>query len=96
MSMDWEIEELAYRAMGKTEEEMEDAVNNGDIDEALFEKYEVSFDQYCTIVEDLLPFTPKLEYALSGTKSHAFIDCEEGRAIVKLEAMIISNGKNNS
>ena len=88
MSMDWDIEELAYRAMGKTEEEAEKAVNDGDIDEALYEKYEISFEQYRDIVKDLLPFTPQIKAAISGTLFHAFVDVKQSRAIVKIDAEV--------
>ena len=86
MSIEWDIEELAYRAMGKTEEEAEKAVNDGDIDEAIFEKYEISFEQYSKIVKDLLPFTPQIQGGITGELFHAFVDVKQKRAIVKLEA----------
>ena len=85
MSIEWDIEELAYRAMGKTLEEAEAAINDGDIDEALLEKYEIGFDQYSQIVKDLLPFTQKVRSALTGKWSHAFVDVKEGRSIVKID-----------
>ena len=89
MSMDWDIEELAYRAMGRTEEEAEKAINDSeDIDDALYEKYEVSFEQYKEIVKDLLPFTPQIKAAVSGTLFHAFVDVKQSRAIVKVDAEV--------
>ena len=86
MSIEWDIEELAYRAMGKTEEEAEKAINDGDIDEAIFEKYEISFEQYSQIVKDLLPFTPHIQGGITGNLFHAFVDVKQQRAIVKVEA----------
>ena len=83
MSIEWEIEELAYRAMGKTEAEAEAEINNGDIDDAIYEKYETSFETYCEIVKDLLPFTPKVQSALSNESFNAFVDPNEPRCIVK-------------
>lgn len=85
MSIDWDIEQLAYRAMGNTEDEAEIAINEGDIDEAIFEKYEISFEQYCKVVKDLLPFTPQVRSGLSDNLFHAFVDVEQQRAIVKLD-----------
>jgi hypothetical protein len=61
MSIEWGIEELAYRAGGKTEDETEAAINDGDIDEFIYEKYEIDFDTYFKIVQDLIPFTPAWE-----------------------------------
>lgn len=87
MNIEWDIEELAYMAMGKTEKETEAAINDGDIDESIFEKYDTSFDIYCEIVKDLLPFTPKIKAGISGNIYHAFVIEENGsgRAIVKSE-----------
>lgn len=82
---DWDIEELAYRALGKTEEEAENEINNGDIDEAIYEKYDCSFETYCLIVNDLIKFTPLVRSPLTDKCFHAFVDNEQQRAIVKLE-----------
>lgn len=88
MSIDWDIEELAYRVMGKSEDETETAINTGDIDDAIFEKYEINFDQYCKIVKDLLPFTPQIKAGISGDIFHAFVDTKACRAIVKLDSKL--------
>lgn len=85
MSIEWDIEELAYRAMGKTNEQAEAAINDGDIDQAIFDKYEISFEQYCEVVKDLLPFTPAVKAGLSGKAFHAFVDAERQCAIVKID-----------
>lgn len=84
MSLEFNIQELAYRAMGKTEQEKEDALNNGDIDEAIYEKYDTDFETYCGIVRDLLPFTPLIEAGISGKSFHGFVDNAESRFIVKI------------
>lgn len=86
--MVWDIEELAYRAMGNTEEQTEKAINEGDIDDAIYEKYETDFDTYCKIVEDLLPFTPQIKAGISGEIYHAFVDVEQSRAILKMKPEI--------
>jgi len=83
MSIEWDIEELAYRAMGKTDEEAEKEINDGDIDQAIYDKYECSFETYCAIVKDLIKFTPKVSSPLTGKSYHAFVDIEQQRAIVK-------------
>jgi hypothetical protein len=36
MSIEWDIEELAYRAMGKTDKQAEEAINDGDIVQSYF------------------------------------------------------------
>jgi len=80
----YDVEELAYRAMGKTEKEAEELMENGDIDEFVYGEYGCDFETYCLIVRDLLPFTPVVTAALTGSKFHAFVDAEQQRAIVKL------------
>lgn len=82
----WDIEELAYRAMGKTDAEAEDAINNCDIDDVVYEKYDCSFESYCKIVSDLVKFTPTVKCALTGKLFHAFVDSEQRRTIFKIEA----------
>ena len=87
MSIEWDIEELAYRAMGKTDDEASEEINDGDIDNALYERYEVSFEQYSDIVKDLLPFTPQIQGGITGELFHAFVDIKQQRAIVKGKAL---------
>jgi len=83
--MDWDIEELACFMMGKTEAETEEILNNGTVDDLLYDKYGIGFDTYCAIVKHLLPFTPVVTSELLGTKYHAFVngDC----CIVRLEVV---------
>jgi len=85
MNNKWDIEELAYRAIGKTDEEAEKEINNGDIEQAVYDKYECSFETYCSIVNDLLKFTPLVSSPLTGKNYHAFVDTEQHRVIVKLD-----------
>jgi hypothetical protein len=44
MNLEWEIEELACLACGKSEEETDNIINSACVDDMLYEKYEVSFD----------------------------------------------------
>lgn len=85
MSIEWDIEELACRAMGMSQEQAGEAINSGDIDQALYDKYGMNFEQYVNVVKDLLPFTPQVRSALSGNAFHAFVDTEKGAAIVKID-----------
>lgn len=73
MSIDWGIEELACAACGKSEDETDEIINNSEVDDILHEKYGVDFEMYCAIVKDLLPMTPTVKAALSGTEYHAFV-----------------------
>jgi len=85
LSKEFDIEDLFYHALGKTEEEVEDLLNEGDIEEEMSKKYNISFEQYCDIVIDLLPFTVPF-LGLDKNQYHAFVDHEKRRAIVKLQA----------
>ena len=83
----WDVEELALRAMGKTEEEKDEFINNdGDIDEALLAEYGTDLENYARIVEDLLPFTAQVQSGISGDLYHAFLDSEALMTIVKMKA----------
>ena len=87
MSIEWDIEELAYRAMGCNEEEAEENINNGDIEIAIEEKYGIDFETYCEIIKDILPFTPQVHSGIEGNLYHAFVDVKKQRAIVKQKVM---------
>lgn len=84
--IEWEIDELACAVCGKNEEQTEQIINNGGIDEMLYEKYEISDEQYYNIIEDLMPFLPLVQAAISGTRYHAFLRPTEQRMLVKQEA----------
>lgn len=83
MSLEWDIEELAGYVLGKSEEKVEEMINNSNTDDELNEKYGVDFDTYCSIVKDLLPFTPTVQAGLSGDHFNAFVIAKEQRMIVK-------------
>lgn len=83
MSLDWDIEELACKMLGKTDEETEEIIeSNRELDNLLYDKYDVGFATYAQIVEDLLPFTPVVNTAFGG-RYHAFV--KDGVCIVKKE-----------
>lgn len=89
----WEIQELALFAMGKTEDQVTEIIDNDgegekDIDTLIYEKFDVDFDQFAKIAEALLKLTPCVESPLSGRVSHAFVRNVTGGmvAIVSQEA----------
>ena len=83
----WESDELACKICGKTEDEINDIINNDKVDDMLMERYDDQIDSnlFYRIVEDLLPLTPIVETALTGDKYHAFIDHKEETIIVRLK-----------
>lgn len=79
----WEIEELACKACGLSEEETDEAINNGTIDDLLYDKYEICFEQYVKIVTDLIKFTLPAEAALTDETYQGFVNLETNSFIVK-------------
>ena len=84
MNIALDFDELACLVCGKTEDEADDIINNDGVDDLLFNKYEISQDQFCEIVTDLLKFTPLVQAGLSGKVYHAFVT--DNRMIVKVKA----------
>ena len=72
---DFEVQELAGHMLGKSEDEVEEMLtrDDGTLDELLFEKYGVEFEQFYIIVNDLIKFTPIVQLGLTGSRFHAFV-----------------------
>lgn len=88
----WDIEELAYHTADYTDEEITAAIDDGDINQFISDKYGCEFDTYCAIVEDLIYFTPVVQSPLSGECFHAFVDNKQQVAIVKTEIIKSQKG----
>ena len=77
MKMHWtEAEELASAMLG-----MDDEADSDAIEQALSDKFEISFDSFHKLAEALLPFTIPATAALSGEMFHGFV--KDGAFIVK-------------
>lgn len=77
MKMHWtEAEELAGAMLG-----LDDETDSDTIEQALADKFEISFDAFHKIAEALLPFTVPAQAALSGEAFHGFV--KDGAFIVK-------------
>ena len=84
-----ELEMLAGAAIGWTEEETEDFIDDdGDWDHVLYEKLGIELEEFATIANALIHLTPALESALTKSKHHVFGRETEGGflAIAKVEA----------
>jgi hypothetical protein len=81
----WDAEELACAMLGLDYDELVNDGRESEIEDAIYEKFEISMTQFCDIVEALLPFTPLVQGGLTNTLYHAFVDVKENRAIVKKE-----------
>lgn len=77
----FDIEELLSAMYGISDEQRND---DFDFDELCYEKFEIGFEEFMKVISALLPLTPVVESALTGTKYHAFI--KDGLALVKQEA----------
>jgi hypothetical protein len=79
-----EIEELAGHVLGKSEEEIEEGINDGTLTDELEQKYGVDFHLYSEIVKDLLPFTPVVKAGLTGDHYHAFVVLDQPRGMARM------------
>ena len=79
----FEAQELACAILGLDYDTYVNEDRESEIDDALYEKFNVDMDQFIDIVRALLPFTPVVKAGLSGTMYHAFVNEKEGIMIVK-------------
>ena len=81
--MDIDMETLAYRAMGESEDSAETLLSSGDIEQSIYDRYGCDFETYSKIVSDLLPFAFRYNSPLSKTEFCAFVDHDKSFAILK-------------
>ena len=79
----WDAQELACAILGLNCDDLVDEGRENEIEEALYEKFEIDMEQFVKIVEALLPFTPVVQAGLTGNKYHAFVNEKESLMIVK-------------
>lgn len=79
----YEVQELACAILGISYDDLVDEGRESEIEEKLYEKFEISMEQFFNIVEALLPFTPIVQAALTGNKYHAFVNDKECLMYVK-------------
>lgn len=79
----WDAQELACAVLGLNYDDLVNEGREDEIDNALYEKFEIGMEQFCDIVKALLPFTPCVKAGLSGTIYHAFVNEKEGIMIIK-------------
>lgn len=81
--MYYEAQELACAILGLNCDDLVDEGRENEIDEALYDKFEIDMEQFTNIVEALLPFTPIVKAGLTGNLYHAFVNEKESLMIVK-------------
>lgn len=79
----YEVQELACAILGINYDDLVNEGRESEIEEKLYEKFEISMEQFFNIVEALLPFTPIVQAALTGNMYHAFTNNKECLMIVK-------------
>lgn len=79
----FEIEELACTAMGLTDTQTMDAIEISNVENLVYEKYEVSLENYHKIANDLIVMSPICQSIVNNEKYHAFV--KGGNAIAKVK-----------
>lgn len=82
----YDAQELACAILGMDYDEIVNEGRENEIEDVLYEKFEIGMEQFCDIVKALLPFTPTVKAGLSGYMYHAFVNEKEGLMIVKQKA----------
>lgn len=80
MKIEWDIEELACRALGLSEEATNLHVDGLGVESLLKTNYGIDVETYSEIVQDLLQFTSVWKDPHTGKKYHAFV--KDGHPIV--------------
>lgn len=75
----WDAQQLAGAALGLTEEAFDKIIDEDEsqLDDLLFEKFNVDFEQFTEIASALLKLTPLVESAISKELHHAFVRRDE-------------------
>ena len=81
----WDAEELACQILGLDYDKIVDEGREDEIEEQLYEKYEISMENFLCIADDLIKLTPLVKSEMTGTLYHAFGVAEGNawRAIAK-------------
>ena len=75
----WDAQELACQIMGLDYDTIVDEGREQEIDDKLYEKFEVDMEQFIGIADELLKLTPPIKSDLTGTLYNAF-GVPEGQA----------------
>jgi hypothetical protein len=78
-----EAEELAAKICG-----LGDDYESDQVEQALFDKYEISFEKFNELIEDLVPLCEVGVSPLTDQKYRGFADVEQQCWIVKVDASL--------
>ncbi len=74
MASYWDYQELAGAALGLTEEQTAEIINDDeDFDTPLMNKFGVDFEQFMAVAEALLKLTPTVQSAITKDVKNAFV-----------------------
>lgn len=68
----WDVQELACKMLNLDYDTLVNEGREDEIDNAIYEKFEIGMEQFYDIVKELIRFTPVLGGGLTDTKVHAF------------------------
>ncbi len=57
-----------------------------DLDELIYNKYQIDFNIFTDIANDLIQLTPKIKTMVTGDVCHAFLDEDKSFILAKVEA----------
>lgn len=67
-----DVQELACKMLNLDYDTLVNEGREDEIDNAIYEKFEIGMEQFYNIVKGLIRFTPVLSSGLTDTKFHAF------------------------
>ena len=68
----WDAEELACQILGLDYDALVDDGREDEIEEGIYNKFEISMDQFTDVASALLKLTPLVKSDLTGSLYHAF------------------------
>jgi hypothetical protein len=91
----YDLQELACAILGLDYDKLVDNGEEDEIDNALYDKFEISMEQFCDLVKALLPLTMPLQSPLTKEWHYCFGKEEDGlwRAIIKMKATVKTDDK---
>jgi len=67
-----DVQELACKMLNLDYDTLVDEGREDEIENAIYDNFEIDMEQFYDIVKELIRFTPVLSSALTDTKFHAF------------------------
>jgi hypothetical protein len=91
----WEVEELAAQICGVSEEFEEDQIDSSELEEKLYEEFEIDMEQFHKIVSHLVPLADCSKSPLTEKLVMGFSNPEHNMWICRTEASLIESREEN-